>query len=168
MSKITLNASNIAEAFKRQGVTHVVGLPDNGSCALWELIGRDPDLDLISVTREGEAFAVACGLFIGGKNPVVIIQNTGFLESGDAIRGTAHNMGIPLVILIGYRGFESMSSGRGMVDTAATFFEPTLNAWQIPYSLLTTDQEVGLIAQAFDKAKAINMPVAVIYPGETV
>ena len=96
-----INASDIIAELKKREISHVVGLLDNGSRALFEGLQQDTDIELIPVTREGEAFAVASGLFIGGKHPVVIIQNTGLLESGDAFRGTAF-MGIPFVILIGY------------------------------------------------------------------
>ena len=62
------------------------------------------------------------GLYVGGKQPVVLIQNTGFLESGDAIRGTAVNMEIPLVSIIGYRGYQTLRPESNLhPDSAATF-----------------------------------------------
>lgn len=163
-----LSAERIVEEFKRAGVTHAVGLPDNGSRALFERLTADEAIDLVAVTREGEAFAIASGLYIGGKLPVVIIQNTGFLESGDALRGTAHNMEIPLVMLIGYRGYGTLGRTSGRVDSAAVFFEPTLKAWKIPYTILEKDEDLALISRAFQEASERGMPVAVIYPGETV
>jgi len=33
------------------------------------------------------ARSVAAGLFVGGKTPIILIQNTGMLESGDSLRG---------------------------------------------------------------------------------
>ena len=81
------SAQQIVNELKKQGITHAVGVPDNGSARIYELLRADPGIEVITVTREGEAFAVAAGLYVGGKKPVIIIQNTGFLESGDAIRG---------------------------------------------------------------------------------
>ena len=163
-----LQAHILLEEIKRQGITHVVGLPDNGTRALFEQLWADPDIEVVLVSREGEAFALASGLYLGGKHPLVLIQNTGFLEAGDAFRGTAYNMGIPLVMLIGYRGHKSMMPGALRVDTAATFFEPTLKAWNIPYSILFTDQDAGQIAAAFEKAAETLLPVAVLLAEETV
>ena len=82
---------------------------------------------MILTSREGEAYGLASGLYLGGAVPLVLIQNTGFFEAGDAFRGTAFNMGLPIVMLLGYRGYKSMESGAPRVDTAATFFEPTLS-----------------------------------------
>ena len=163
-----MQSAPIVAEFKRQGVTHVVGLPDNGSRALFEMLWADDELEVIGVTREGEAFALASGLFLGGVTPVVIIQNTGFLETGDAFRGTAYNMGLPLVMLVGYRGFQSMAPGAERVDTAATFFEPTLKAWDIPYAVLGDDgNEEARVAWAFDLARERSLPSAVLLVGTT-
>ena len=126
---------------------------------------RTPEIDVITVSREGEAFAIASGLYVGGKHPVVIIQNTGFLESGDAIRGTAFNMEIPLVSLIGYRGYQTMEPDAPRIDTAATFLEPTLKAWGFPYNTIETDGDIPYISDAFKKAQETSMPTAVLIVG---
>jgi sulfopyruvate decarboxylase TPP-binding subunit len=162
-----IQAQALLQELRANGVTHVVGVPDNGSRALFELLWEDRHIEVILVSREGEAFALASGLYIGGRTPVVLIQNTGFLESGDAFRGTAYNMGLPMVMLVGYRGYATMRPGAPRVDTAATFFEPTLKAWNIPYSLLCTDQDLGQISAAFRKAQETSLPVAVILVEET-
>ena len=159
------SAKKIVDELKKWNVTHVVGLPDNGTAGIYERQEADPDVDVITVTREGEAFAIATGLYVGGKQPVVVIQSTGFLESGDAIRGTAFGMQIPLVTLIGYRGYNTMDASSPRVDTAATFLEPTLKAWKFPYSKLETDDDVPYISEAFEKARGTSMPTAVLLVG---
>jgi sulfopyruvate decarboxylase subunit alpha len=163
-----IEAEAILAEIRKNQITHVVGVPDNGSRVLYQRLCEDPKIQVIPVTQEGEAFALASGLFLGGANPLVLIQNTGFLESGDAFRGTVFNMGIPLVMIIGYRGYDSMRSGSEPVDTAATFFEPTLTAWNIPYFVMRFTSESNLISVAFSKAVETSLPAAVIYPGEIV
>ena len=92
------------------------------------------------VTREGETFAIALGLLMGGKKPVVCIQNTGFFESGDSIRGIWIDLKLPILALVGYRGWEG---GGPSADSAATFLEPVIKAWGIPYEIVQTDDEVA-------------------------
>ncbi|MCZ6678074.1 MAG: thiamine pyrophosphate-binding protein [Candidatus Poribacteria bacterium] len=159
------SAQKIVEELKKWNVTHVVGLPDNGTAQIYERLHADAEIDVITVSREGEAFAIASGLYVGGKQPVVLIQNTGFLESGDAIRGTAFNMEIPLVTLIGYRGYQTMQPDSPRVDTAATFLEPTLKAWGFPYNTIETDDDIPYISDAFQKAQETSMPTAVLIVG---
>lgn len=163
-----LSSEKIVQAFEKEGVTHVVGVPDNGSRALFERLWAHPHIEVILTSREGEAFGLASGLYLGGATPLVLIQNTGFFEAGDAFRGTAYNMGLPIVMLVGYRGYKTMEPGAPRVDTAATFFEPTLNAWQIPYTAMHEDGDIEQIPAAFTKARETSLPTAVLIVPETV
>lgn len=159
------SAQNIVNALKKQGITHAVGVPDNGSALIYECLRAEPDIEVITVTREGEAFAIASGLYVGGKQPVIIIQNTGFLESGDAIRGTVVNMQVPVVIFIGYRGYHNRDAEGQWIDSVAPFLEPTLKAWRLPYEMLETEADIGCIARAFTKAEATSLPAAILLIG---
>lgn len=163
-----LSSERIVQALEHEGVTHVVGVPDNGSRALFERLWAHPHIEVILTSREGEAFGLASGLYLGGATPLVLTQNTGFFEAGDAFRGTAYNMGLPLVMLVGYRGYKTMEPGAPRVDTAATFFEPTLNAWQIPYTAMHEDGDIEQIPAAFSKARETSLPTAVLIVPETV
>ena len=133
----------------RAGITHVVGIPDNTSGPLFDELVRHPKIRLVPVTREGEAFALASGLWLGGASPLVVIQHTGLLEAGDGIRGTAQRMGAPIPFVVTGRGYAKMERAgvrrddprtrelltRADVDSTALLTEPTLDAWGIPYEL---------------------------------
>ena len=110
VSPEALSATELVHLLDAEKVTHVVGLPDNDTARLLESLDQATHIRLVRVTREGEAFAVAAGLWLGGATPFVVIQNTGLLESGDALRGTVSRMGMPLVMLVGYRGFPTMEA----------------------------------------------------------
>ena len=101
MTKI--DGPSVVAALKSCGVTHVVWLPDS-ELGTWEAALTGPDgLPLVRVCREGEAWTVAAGLHLGGKRPLVVIQNTGLFESGDALRNALFDMKLPLYAIIGYR-----------------------------------------------------------------
>lgn len=168
-----LTTRRILETFKQLGITHVVGLPDNSTAALFHELAEDPDIYLISVTREGEAFATAAGLWIGGQHPLVLIQNTGLLESGDALRGTLTRMRIPVVSLISYRGYKSLPNpipqtltpddlSRRDVDSVAVLLEPTLSAWEIPYEIISDNSELEKIIAAQARAIQESRPTVVV------
>ena len=161
------SAQKIVNELKKQEITHAVGVPDNGSARIYELLRSEPGIEVITVTREGEAFAIASGLYVGGKKPVIIIQNTGFLESGDAIRGTVVNMRVPVVVFIGYRGYHNRDRDGQWVDSVATFLEPTLKAWNLSYEMLETDSDVPSIARAFEEATETSLPTTVLLIGHS-
>lgn len=168
-----LTTRRVLETFKQIGVTHVVGLPDNATAALFHALADDPDIYLITVTREGEAFATAAGLWIGGQKPLVVIQNTGLLESGDALRGTLTRMRLPIVLLVSYRGYKSLPNpppspltpddlSRRDVDSVALLLEPTLRAWAIPYDLVLDNADLPKVPAAQRAADQGQRPIAVV------
>ena len=158
-----LNPSSVIEQFKKNGITHVVWLPDSETNWMYIAMQEEPSFDLIPVTREGEALAIAAGLYTGGKKPVCLIQNTGMFESGDSIRGIALDVNLPVVMMIGYRGW----TRHGVTpDSAARFTEPILDAWGIKYYLVESDADADRISTAFDEAEATNRPVAILVGDE--
>jgi sulfopyruvate decarboxylase TPP-binding subunit len=162
-SLLRQSSERIVHALDKMGITHAVGLPDNATRFLFELLWLHSRIRVVPVCREGEAWAIACGLWVGGNVPVVIIQNTGFLESGDAVRGTAIEMAVPLLAIMDYRGYHTLSQADpGAQDSAATFFEPTLQAWQMPYRFLEEGKEAEGIQMAFRQANQESRPVAVL------
>jgi sulfopyruvate decarboxylase TPP-binding subunit len=167
-------AQLVLDVLSRHGVTDVVSLPDNSSSALLALLRQSGEIRLLSVTREGEAFALAAGLWLGGRNPLVLIQNTGLLESGDSLRGTLVRMRIPVVCLVTYRGYAKFARletpldpspevlSRPDLDSVAVMTEPTLRAWGVPFDFLHTNEDIGKIAAAFAQAQQLSAPVAVL------
>jgi sulfopyruvate decarboxylase subunit alpha len=158
-----LRPETLVEEFKKNGVTHVVTIPDSETNYLYELMEKQPWLDIIPAAREGETFAIALGLLVGGKVPVCLIQNTGMMESGDSIRGMALDTGFPLVFVVGYRGW----TRHGVVtDSAALYTEPFLHAFRINYYMVEQNDDGPRISLAFEEARATKRPVAVLIGDE--
>jgi len=159
------------------GITHVVGLPDSISGPLFDAVSKHPAMRLVTVAREGEAFAIACGLWIGGAHPLVVIQNTGFLESGDSLRGTAQRMAAPIPVLITGRGYGKMHAAGVApasektptlmtstdVDTTALLTEPTLAAWGISFARCEGDDDPAeALLETIEEARDQERPVALV------
>ena len=164
-------------ALSAAGITHVVGLPDNTSAALFAALAQHRSIKLITVTREGEAFAIASGLWLGGASPLVVIQNTGLLESGDSLRGTALRMSAPIPILVTGRGYAKMHLAgltpdeprtrellaRVDVDSTALLTEPTLHAWGVPFRRCEGDDDPAkALLSTIDDARHHERPSAVV------
>lgn len=125
----------IVSLLRGAGITHVVTVPDS-TIGQWESAIEQSGIELIRVCREGEAWAVAAGLHLGGALPLVMIQCTGLFESGDALRNVLHDWKLPIPSIIGYRSYLNQDTLPG--DTCLVFTEPILKAWQIDYRLITT------------------------------
>jgi sulfopyruvate decarboxylase subunit alpha len=173
----------MTDLFHELGVTHVVTVPDNTSAPLLASLEREggrasgSPIRVVYATREGEAVALAAGLWLGGATPVVLIQNTGLLEAGDGLRGTASRMGAPLLLLVTLRGYggarrlgvdpaEGVRDRQDLVrpelDTVALMTEGTLDAWGIPFFHAGDGSHLSPVRLAWEMAVKEERPVAVL------
>ena len=137
----------IVSLLEEMGITHVVWVPDS-TLGLWETaLVSSPAIELISVCREGEAWAVAAGLHLGGSKPLVIIQCTGLFESGDALRNAVHDYQLPLFGIVGYRSYLNSETLPG--DTCLRFTEPVLAAWDVPTVFVDEIEKKPLLGQHY-------------------
>lgn len=176
IEKTSAGLDAVVAALKEAGITHVLGVPDNTSGPLFSALARGFSPRLVIVTREGEAFAMASGLWLGGAVPLVFIQNTGLLESGDSLRGTAARMGAPIPIVVTGRGYPKMERHgidrdtprtrdmlvRADVDSVAPLTEPTLDAWAVPWSRCRAGDDVcaairRTVAAAYDEERPVAL-----------
>ena len=61
-----LSPEGLIEEFKKNGGSHVVTIPDSETNYLYELMKEQDWLEVVPASREGETFAIALGLIIGG------------------------------------------------------------------------------------------------------
>lgn len=155
-------ARALVQALEDSGATHVISLPFTETQDFHEALSLSC-LRLVPVCREGEAIAVAAGLYCGGQKPAVMVQNTGFFESGDSIRGIAIPLGIPVPLYIGYRGYKKKAP---MTDTAGIYLEPILRAWEIKYYLLEHGGDMEVVRKGFKEAWETSRPIAVLITAE--
>ncbi len=174
--EIPPSAQAAAALLRELGVSHVVTLPDNTSAPLLEALA-DGSIEVLFATREGEAVSLASGLWLGGARPAVLLQNTGLLEAGDGLRGTAARMGAPLLLLVTCRGYaKARAAGidpgvrpvdrdtlvRSDLDSVAPMTEATLRAWGIPYHVVSEASGLGPIRRGWTLAHEEERPVAVL------
>ena len=151
------------EEFKKNGVTHIVTIPDSETNYLYELMLEQDWLDVVPVSREGETMGVALGLNVAGKVPVCLIQNTGMMESGDSIRGMALDAGLPAadgdwVSRLDALGQDARHGG----DLHRAVPE------RLPHQLLSRehDEDGARISEAFAEAQRTKRPVVVLVGDE--
>ena len=159
MPEVVLHPASVIAELRKNRISHVVWLPDSETNFMFQQLTAEPDMELIPVCREGETMAIAAGLWLGGARPAVLIQNTGVFESGDSIRGLGLDVKQPLVMLVGYRGWDRHGATR---DSAARFIEHILHAWGINYYLVETDDDAPRITEAMEEAERTSRPVAVL------
>jgi sulfopyruvate decarboxylase TPP-binding subunit len=153
------SGEQIATVLADVGITDVVTIPDS-TIGKWERAIEGRGIRLVRVCREGEAWGVAAGLWLGGATPLVMIQCTGLFESGDALRNALHDWKLPIFSIIGYRSYLSQEHIPG--DTCLVFTEPILAAWQIDWRLIRDPSQLGEIQTHYEACRAARRPGAAL------
>jgi sulfopyruvate decarboxylase alpha subunit len=159
-------AESILDELKKCNVRWITWLPDSETSTMYRLITADPDLKLVGVCREDEAVGICSGLIKGGAAAAVMIQNTGLMNAVDAIRGIPIRSQLPMLLLVGYRGYRGMVEKAARIDNAATFTEPLLKALDIPYWMVHSREDAPRIQEAYREAQRRCGPAVVLITKE--
>jgi sulfopyruvate decarboxylase subunit alpha len=136
-----ISGDEFVTAMVETGITHVIWVPDS-DFGPWEPVLELSELELVRVCREGEAWPLAAGLHLGGARPMILMQTTGLFESGDALRNTVFDLGLPLLAIVGARNWLVPDAA----DTAKKFAEPILRAWGINYTVIENREQALRLA----------------------
>lgn len=123
---------------KKHGFNFFAGVPCSILKDIINCLQIDPDVTYVSATREGEAIGIATGAFLGGKKPVVLMQNSGFGNSIGALASLPLLYKIPMILLISWRGYQGKDAPEHLIMGKNTI------------KLL---KDVGILAQILSKKK---------------
>ena len=133
-------ASLVLEGLKRARVRFVVGLPDSMLAGVYVAAEQDPDIKYVAVTNEAEGASVAAGAWITGGRSVLVMENSGLRAACEALARLGLVNGIPVTMLMGYRGDLGERFHWG-INHGMTM-EPILNALRIPYWIVDREEQI--------------------------
>lgn len=160
--------AEIIDALKTAKVTHVAALPDITTSAglLWPL-STDRDLHLIRLSKEDEGVSVCAGLAFCDRRAVLLMQQTGLMDSLNAVRAIAVEYGQPVCMLVGLLGKEPDRAPQDSESYGVRIIEPVLDAMDIDRLLIESSDDVARLPPAIDRAYAESRPVVALI-GRTV
>jgi sulfopyruvate decarboxylase subunit alpha len=162
-----LRGSSIIGAIKASRIEFVVSVPDITTSegllrplAQGSMPASRPRL--VRVCKEDEGVGICAGLAFTGRRALLLIQQTGLLDSVNALRGVAVEYALPICMMVGLLekepGVPPMQSKRYGVRIV----EPILDALGIAYHEIEGEADVGKIAPAIDHAYAQSRPVVML------
>jgi phosphonopyruvate decarboxylase len=115
-------------------------------------------------TREDAALGVAAGAYLGGRRPVVIMQNSGLGVSLNAL-GSLHILyEVPVLLLVTWRGFQGRDAPEHLVMGAA--LPGLLDLFGIPSRVPDAAAALADVDWAAAASASTRKPVAlVVRPG---
>lgn len=160
-----LAARQIIDALRTQGVDWAVSVPDWVQLPLYKQLLEGPGFNVTPACAEDEAVAIAGGLSVAGRNPIVLVQNQGLYASVNNIRAITLDAEIPMVFLVGQFGLEAArigepfaSSGRRVVRLLPRLLE----ALEIDWRPLDSVTDLPNLAWAYEQVQDGNSAVLVM------
>ncbi len=159
---MTINATSISAsaavaALTRNKVDHVVTVPDWVQLALHARLDEGiPGIRRINCANENQCVTVAAGLTIGGKRPVVMMQNQGLYNCVNTLRAVCLDAHVPMVFLVGQFGREFSNFARPATESRRTMvriMEPMLASIGVPFHCLDSEADLVHMDQAYAQAQ---------------
>lgn len=153
----------IIAALKRAGVEFVVALPDivTSDGLLWPL-SRDPDIKLVRVCKEDEGIGICAGLAFADRRAVLLIQQTGLLDSINALRAVGVEYNQPIVLLVGMQGKEPGIDPAVSQKISVRIVPPILDAMGVEYRWLEQQADEMQVEPAIERAYAMSHPICLL------
>jgi sulfopyruvate decarboxylase subunit alpha len=158
-----LHGASIIREIEASRIEFVVSVPDiTTSEGLLRPLAQAAEPRLIRVCKEDEGVGICAGLSYCGRRALLLIQQTGLLDSINAIRGVAVEYALPICMMVGLLEKEPGVPPRQSKRYGVRIVEPVLEAMGITYHEIEGEADVGKIAPAIDSAYAQMRPVALL------
>src|ERR1700704_4430086 len=146
-----LSGQAIIREIKASGIQFVFSVPDiTTSEGLLRPLAKLSDPRLIRICKEDEGVAICAGLSFTGKRGLLLIQQTGLLDSINAIRGVAVEYALPICMMVGLLEKEAGVMPRQSKRYGVRIVEPVLDAMGIGYHNIEEQGDGGKIRPAID------------------
>ncbi|MGE3271629.1 MAG: thiamine pyrophosphate-binding protein [Chloroflexota bacterium] len=164
---IPVSAEAIVREIEALGITHVINVPDTHQKTVLALLARQTHPTLITACTEDEAVGINAGLYAGGKRPMLLIQNTGLLASLNCVKGIAMDASVPTFMLVGLFGRDVTKTPDDDPRRVINRIGPTLDTWEIPWYPLEHPDQIGAIAEAYQRSLETRGPTVVLVGAPT-
>jgi sulfopyruvate decarboxylase subunit alpha len=156
-------AQRFLDLLELHGFNFFTGVP----CSLFEgvthILDSEPHYGYVSAVREDLAMGLAAGAFLGGRQPVVLMQNSGLAVSTNAIVSLHQIYDIPTLLVVSWRG-RGGAAGNDAPEhlIIGEVMEPLLTLLRIPYAVAdaaTLDRDVAALTKTMQQT---HKPVALV------
>jgi sulfopyruvate decarboxylase TPP-binding subunit len=158
-----ISGESIIREIKASGVEFVISVPDiTTSEGLLRPLANGAGPRLVRICKEDEGVGICAGLAHTGKRALLLIQQTGMLDSINAIRGVAVEYSLPVCMMVGLLEKEPGIHPRQSKKYGVRIVEPILDAMGIEYHEIEQQADVPKIRPAIDAAYAASKPTIIL------
>jgi sulfopyruvate decarboxylase subunit alpha len=158
-----LLGSSVIREIVASGIDFIISVPDiTTSEGLLRPLAQRESPRLIRVCKEDEGVGICAGLAYTNKRALLLIQQTGMLDSINAIRGVAVEYSLPICMMVGLLEKEPGVPPRQSKRYGVRIVEPILEVMGIDYHEIEGEDDVAKIKPAIDNAYATSSSVVLL------
>jgi sulfopyruvate decarboxylase subunit alpha len=158
-----LRGSSIIAEIKASRIEFVISVPDiTTSEGLLCPLSQSRAPRLVRVCKEDEGVGICAGLSYTGRRALLLIQQTGLLDSINAVRGVAVEYALPICMMVGLLEKEPGVPPLQSKRYGVRIVEPILDAMGVAYHEIEEEADVAKIRLAIDDAYAQSRPVVLL------
>lgn len=145
---------------KRCEIEFVVALPDivTSESVLWPL-SEDSDLRLVRVCKEDEGVSICAGLSFYDRRAILMMQNTGLLDSLNAIRAIGIELEMPICMLVGLQGREEGETPDRSSNYGVRISKPILDTMGIESHFIQSAENASIMPEKITEAYQSSRPM---------
>ena len=155
-----MNASEFCDVLTSCGLSFATGVPCSILKDIILHLSSQDRIPYVPATREDEAIGIATGAYLGGKRPVVLMQNSGLGSAINPLASLAILYRVPILLIVSWRGYQGNDAPEHLIMGQVT--TRFLEEIGVATYVVASDDPAKAIAAAVKTTEGRGVPAAAI------
>ena len=158
-----IHSKAFTQALIDSGLSPVVQVPCSYFKEFIDYLLDTKAMEVISPVNEAVAMGIAAGSYLStGRIPIVAIQNSGFMNTLNALTSLQQIYSIPVFYIVTWRGEGGKGSDVPAHDVTGTYMENILKTFLLPFEIMDPENYTKQVQALTRKAELTKKPVALV------
>lgn len=153
-------SEQLYDGLKGQGADFFVSVPCKLLGGLIGLLEGDDSVTYLPANREEEGLGLCAGGYLGGKTPVLIMQNTGIGTMISSLCSLGLYFQLPITMIVSHRGSPGEPIGAQVPMGMAA--KPLLETVGVPTFGFSDSKDIQKVTDLVNYARTAQRPVAAL------
>jgi phosphonopyruvate decarboxylase len=154
-----LDSRHFLDVLEQCGYDFFTGVPCSLFAGVTRILDADPRYGYVGAVREDSALGIAAGAYLGGRQPVVFMQNSGLGVSVNALVSLNQIYDLPALVIVSWRGHGADAPEHVVMGA---IMEDFLRLLRIPNRVLAPDAVESDLAALTATMNETRKPVALV------
>ena len=155
-----LSSKNFIDKLRANGFDFFTGVPCSLLSGLIAELEADKEAGYIPSVREDAGVGLCAGAYMGGRQPVLLMQNSGFGYSLNAFTSLNLIYKIPVLVIMSWRGCGGKDAPEHII--MGEINEPLLETSGMDHAVLDEDNADQVLAAAVKKINEEKVPYTLL------